>query len=94
VLNAISDYTKIDNLFRQPDRVDNSGRPQPAKTEPAEAARLAGASLGAAASTVLSQSELRTLAALFGAQSGSEYTFYGNNRVHRAQAGHLLDIRG
>jgi hypothetical protein len=43
---------------------------------------------------IFSNQELATLKALFGYESKENFTLYGKNRLHHANAGMLLDVKG
>ncbi len=94
VVNPASDYAKIDSLYRKSERIAN---PKDTENNQSNIVRTLAEKpdqVALATHEILSQNELRTLAALFGAQIESDYTLYGHNQVHQSNAGHLLDIRG
>ena len=95
IANAISDYTKVENLYQNSDRVTN----QPVAENKSAKTTIENNPQQTIAPTVatreiLTQNELQTLAVLFGTRPESEFTFYGRNQVHQSFAGHLLDIKG
>lgn len=94
VINVISDYSKIDSLYRNSERVNNPNEPAQSNGNLTDAVNTKTDHMTVVTREVLSQNELQTLAALFGAKNGSEYTFYGHSDVHQKNAGHILDIRG
>ena len=94
MINVINDYSKIDSLYRNSERVNNPNEPDQSNDNRTDAVNTKTEYMSSVTREVLSQNELQTLAALFGAKTGSDYTFYGHSEVHQSNAGHILDIRG
>jgi len=95
IANAISDYTKVENLYQNSDRVTNRSVTDNKPTKVTVENKLEQ-TIAPIVDTreILTQNELQTLAVLFGTRPESEFTFYGRNQVHKSFAGHLLDIKG